>query len=180
MWLDSTTSDLQLTSDYADRMRTARFADIHCSISRASAVVADPWSLLVLRDLFLGLSTYEQLHRDLGIATNVLADRLDRLEAEGVIERRPYSERPPRDAYHLTASGRDLYGVILTLMAWGDRHRAPEGAPLRLTHGDHAASPRVTCDACGEELTADSVTVHGGPGGRHARGTAVIAELLAR
>src|SRR3982750_968444 len=95
-----------------------RFAAMHCSIARTAGVIADPWTLLVLRDLFLGVNRYEELRRDLGIATNMLADRLERLVADGLAERRRYQERPPRDEYLLTARGRDLFTVALTVMAW--------------------------------------------------------------
>src|SRR5690349_8852205 len=128
-----------------------RFADIHCSVARAGGLVADPWTLLILRDLFLGLRRYEELRRDLGVATNVLADRLDRLVSAGLAERHRYAERPVRHEYRLTDAGRDLYGVVLALMAWGDRHLAAEGPPLRLIHAacGKSAAPTVACDQCG-------------------------------
>jgi DNA-binding HxlR family transcriptional regulator len=156
-----------------------RFAAIHCSIARAAGAVADPWTLLVLRDLFLGMRRYEELRRDLGVATNVLADRLDRLVAEGLAERHPYAARPMRYEYRLTDAGRELYGIVVALMAWGDRHRAgPGGAPMRLVHAGHAAVPAVTCDRCGEVLTPETVRPLSGPGGRSAPGTALVAEFL--
>jgi DNA-binding HxlR family transcriptional regulator len=159
-----------------------RFAAMHCSIARTAGVVGDPWTLLVLRDLFLGINRYEELRRDLGIATNMLADRLDRLVSDGLVERRRYEQRPPRDEFLLTARGRDLFTVALTVMAWGDRHEAPDGPPMRLRHDGcgHPATPRVTCDHCGGELRLDNVTVLPGPGGRDAPGTTVVAERLLR
>lgn len=161
-------------------MNNERFSRIHCSVARASRVAADPWTLLVLRDLFLGLGRYEELRRDLGIATNVLADRLERLVTEGLAVRHRYLDHPPRNEYHLTEAGKDLYGVVLTLMAWGDRHRAADGPPLTLTHRTcgEATTPTVTCDRCGEKLTPDTVDAAPGPGGRTAPGTALIADLL--
>lgn len=162
-------------------MPTTAFDAMHCSIARTADLVGDAWSLLILRDLFLGLTTFDELHRDLGIATNVLAARLDRLVTEGVLERRRYLERPPRHDYHLTAAGRDLFGVVLAMLAWGDRHRAAEGPPLVLTHDTcgSACTPSVTCAACGGALEASAVTAAPGPGGRAARGTALIGERLA-
>lgn len=108
------------TLDAVDR---TRFADIPCSVSRAAGAIADPWTLLVLRDLFLGLRRFEELRQDLGIATNILTARLDHLVAERLVERRRYHAHPPRDEYLLTDAGRDLHGIVLALLAWGDRHR---------------------------------------------------------
>ncbi|RJL23095.1 winged helix-turn-helix transcriptional regulator [Bailinhaonella thermotolerans] len=157
-----------------------RFADIHCSVSRAAGVAADPWTLLILRDLFLGLNRYEELRRDLGIATNVLADRLDRLVADGLAERHAYQDNPLRHAYRLTPAGRDLYPVLLTLLAWGDRHRSEGGPPLRLLHADcgHPAVPSLTCSHCGGALTPETTTAAPGPGGRAAPGTALVPGRL--
>ncbi|MFF4343281.1 winged helix-turn-helix transcriptional regulator [Kitasatospora sp. NPDC001540] len=163
-------------------MDRTRFADIPCSVSRAAGAVADPWTLLVLRDLFLGLRRFEELRQDLGIATNILSARLDHLVAEGLVERRRYSAHPPRDEYLPTDAGRDLHGVVLALLAWGDRHRSdPAGAPLvpRHTTCGHPARPVVACDHCGGELTDGTVEFVPGPGGRPARGTAVVAARLA-
>lgn len=158
-----------------------RFAAISCSIARTAGLVADPWTLLVLRDLFLGLHRYDELRRDLGVATNVLADRLDRLVVAGLVRREAYQQAPVRHEYRLTAAGRDLHGVVLALLAWGDRHLAPDGPPLLVVHHDcgHRTAPTVTCDRCGGALTDDSVDVRPGPGGRHGPGTALIAERLA-
>ncbi|PSL04557.1 HxlR family transcriptional regulator [Haloactinopolyspora alba] len=158
-----------------------RFATVACSIARTAGVVADPWTLLVLRDLFLGVHRYEELRRDLGVATNVLADRLDRLTEAGLISRHEYQRAPVRHEYRLTDAGHDLYGVVLSLMAWGDRHLAPDGPPMLLTHDTcgHDTAPVVACGRCGGELTDADVTVAPGPGGRHAPGTTVIAERLA-
>jgi DNA-binding HxlR family transcriptional regulator len=161
-------------------MKGERFSRMHCSVARAAAVVADQWTVVILRDLFLGLNRYEDLRADLGIATNILADRLDHLVAEGVVERVAYQERPVRYEYELTDAGRELYGVVLTLLTWGDRHRAVAGPPLVLVHeacGD-VAQARVTCSECGGELKAGEVRHAAGPGGRRAPGTALVDTVL--
>lgn len=162
-------------------MNGDRFATIHCSIARTAGVMGDPWTLLILRDLFLGLTKYEQLRGDLGIATNVLADRLDHLVAAGLVERFAYQDRPVRHRYALTDAGRDAYSVLLTMVAWGDRHQAPAGPPLRLVHQDcgEPTAAVVVCRHCGGELRPDSVRAQAGPGGAKAPGTMVIAERLA-
>jgi DNA-binding HxlR family transcriptional regulator len=93
-----------------------------CSIARALELVGDRWTLLVVRDLVLGLSRFDQLLDSLGVASNVLTDRLNRLVDKGIVERVRYSERPERFEYRLTKKGRELGLVLLALMQWGDRH----------------------------------------------------------
>src|SRR6266700_5560081 len=94
----------------------------NCSIARALEVVGERWTLLIIRDVLLGLHRFDQLQESLGIARNVLTDRLNRLVDEGVLERVPYSERPERFEYRLTNKGRELGVPLLALMQWGDRH----------------------------------------------------------
>ncbi len=93
-----------------------------CSIARALEVVGDRWTLLIIRDVVLGHTRFDQLSDSLGVASNVLTDRLNRLTAEGVLERVPYNERPERFEYRLTKKGRELGLVLIALMQWGDRH----------------------------------------------------------
>ncbi len=137
-----------------------------CSIARALSVVGDRWTLLVLREAFSGVTRFEGFQGRLGISRNVLASRLARLTAEGVFEQVAYQEGPRRHAYRLTAKGQDLYPVLVSLLAWGDRWLAgPEGPPVRLVHacGAHI-QPRSACPECGEELRADGVRALAGPG----------------
>src|SRR5687767_11653395 len=123
-----------------------------CSLARALEHVGERWTLLILRDLFLGLRRFEQFQEDLGIARNVLTARLEKLVADGLVERRPYSERPPRHEYRLTEKGIDLWPVLVALLQWGDRHEpVPGGPPLVLEHkgcGGGVTSHRI-CDRCG-------------------------------
>ena len=93
-----------------------------CSIARALEIVGERWTLLVIRDVFLGLHRFDQLQQSLGIARNVLTDRLKRLVEEGILERVAYSERPLRYEYRLTAKGRDLQIALVALRQWGDEH----------------------------------------------------------
>jgi len=93
-----------------------------CSVARTLELVGDRWTLLVLRDVVLGNYRFDQLLASLGVASNVLTDRLNRLVAEGILERVRYSERPERFEYRLTGKGRDLGVPLLALMQWGDRH----------------------------------------------------------
>lgn len=98
------------------------FADT-CPISRSLAVAGDAWSLLILRDAHAGLTRFDQFRKSLGIAPTILTRRLAALTEEGLLEKRRYSERPPRDEYHLTAAGQDFLPVLFMLGAWGRRHR---------------------------------------------------------
>jgi len=93
-----------------------------CSIARALELVGERWTLLIIRDAFLGLRRFDQFQDSLGVARNVLTNRLNRLVEEGILERTAYSERPPRFEYRLTEKGRDLGVALLALMQWGDRH----------------------------------------------------------
>src|SRR3954454_16966254 len=94
----------------------------NCSIARALEVVGERWTLLIIRDVFLGLRRFDVLQQSLGIARNVLADRLNRLVEEGVLERVRYSERPERFEYRLTRKGRELNIALTGLRQWGDKY----------------------------------------------------------
>jgi len=94
----------------------------NCSIARALEVVGERWTLLIIRDVFLGLRRFDQLQESLGIARNVLTDRLNRLVDEGIVERVAYNERPPRYEYRLTPKGLELNVALTALRQWGDKH----------------------------------------------------------
>lgn len=133
-----------------------------CSVARTLDVIGDKWSLLILRDAFYGVRRFDDFQEDLGIARNVLTDRLQKLVATGVFERRPYEERPPRYEYRLTDKGRALLPVLLAMIAWGDRWANDSDIPpVTLTHTkcDHVTHAVVCCDACGGELTLRDVRV---------------------
>jgi DNA-binding HxlR family transcriptional regulator len=94
----------------------------NCSIARALEIVGERWTLLIVRDAFLGLRRFDQFQESLGIARNVLTDRLNRLVEEGILERVRYSERPERYEYRLTGKGRELNIALTALRQWGDKH----------------------------------------------------------
>src|SRR3954451_17817739 len=126
-----------------------------CSIARSLEIVGERWTLLVLRDAFRGKRRFEDFQRSLGIARNVLTERLGRLVGEGVVERRRYQERPARYEYRLTEKGKDLWPVMVDLLQWGDRHCADaDGPPVTLSHRDcgGGVDERRTCTACGAAL----------------------------
>lgn len=95
----------------------------HCPIARSLLCVGDAWSVLILRDAFLGLTRFDEFRKSLGIAPTMLTSRLAALTEEGLLEKRRYMERPPRDEYVLTAAGRDFLPVLIMLNAWGTQHR---------------------------------------------------------
>ncbi|MBL4834777.1 MAG: helix-turn-helix transcriptional regulator [Pseudomonas sp.] len=111
-------------------MKTKSFAGMRCSVAGALEIIGDRWTLLLLRDLGLGLSRYDDFRKSCGIPTTTLSKRLQSLEKHGVVNRTRYSDRPPRDEYHLTEKGRDLWKVTTALREWGDRWDASGfGAP---------------------------------------------------
>ena len=108
-------------------MQRKSFGNMQCPIARSLERVGEWWSILILRDAFQGLTQFDQFQKDLGIAPNMLTRRLTALVDAGLLERRRYTERPPRDEYVLTERGRDFRPVLWALLAWGNRHFAPEG-----------------------------------------------------
>ncbi len=150
---------------------------MHCSIAQAVGVVAEPWTPLILRDLFLGVRRFDDLAEDLGISRNLLTRRLDHLVSAGVVERQPYQDRPPRHEYVLTEAGRDIVPALITLMSWGDRWATPPGGPpALLVHScGQQFTPVVTCPHCGGEANAETVLAVRGPGAAQGPGTMVLA-----
>jgi DNA-binding HxlR family transcriptional regulator len=108
-------------------MRNSGLADSLCPVARTVARVGDIWSLMILRDAVLGRTRFDEFRRSLGVAPNILTDRLRRLVEAGLLERRRYSQRPPRDEYVLTDMGRDFRPVIDAMVAFGER-RLPRRA----------------------------------------------------
>ena len=122
-----------------------------CSVAAALEVVGERWSLLIVRDVLLGLRRFDQLQADLGVARNVLQSRLERLVEAGVLEKHRYQDRPERFEYRLTEKGLDLWPVIVSLLQWGDKYAAPGGPPVLLTHkgcGGAVDEHRI-CARCG-------------------------------
>ena len=111
-------------------MQHKSFGNMQCPIARGLERVGERWSMLILRDAFHGLTRFDQFQKSLDIAPNMLTRRLNALVEAGLLERRSYSEHPPRHEYVLTERGRDFRPVLWTLLAWGNRHFAPEGASV--------------------------------------------------
>lgn len=158
------------------------FSEMACSTARALEAIGDRWSLLIVRDALYGLRRFEEFTADLGIARNVLTDRLAKLVDQGIFDRVEYEQRPPRHEYVLTAKGRDLLGVVLAMAAWGDRWAgdSPE-PPVQFDHRDCGATgitPTVSCSACGDPLLLGGVRAHPSPvtGARAAARSMTVAD----
>jgi DNA-binding HxlR family transcriptional regulator len=145
-----------------------------CSIARPIFVLGERWTLIVLRQAFLGSRRFEEFHSSLGISRSLLADRLGTLVAAGILERRPYrSEQRTRLEYRLTAKGRDLWPVLMALRAWGDRYMAPDGPFVVYRHRDceGVVDVQYVCAGCGQQhLSVRDVVPVPGPGAARANG----------
>jgi len=113
-------------------MQHKSFRNMPCPIARSLERVGEWWSMLIMRDALHGLTRFDEFQNSLGIAPNMLTRRLNALVEAGLLERHRYSVRPPRDEYKLTARGRDFRPVLIALLAWGNRHFAPEGASVTI------------------------------------------------
>ncbi|MDQ1043702.1 helix-turn-helix domain-containing protein [Streptomyces sp. V4I2] len=131
-----------------------------CSIADTLAVVGEKYSLLVLREVCLGNRRFDQLVRNIGAPRDILATRLRRLVDAGILTKRAYSERPQRFEYRPTQAGLELEPVLMTLMAWGDRHlHRHDDRPMVVEHScGHELAPVVTCRACGDTVRHEDLT----------------------
>jgi DNA-binding HxlR family transcriptional regulator len=127
-----------------------------CSVARALQIIGDRWSFLIIREGFFGVRRFDELQENLGIAPNILSDRLQRLVGQGVFDRVRYQERPDRFEYRFAEKGKDLYGSMIVMGRWGDRWLSADGPPLLLRHLDcgHDFEPVIACDRCGGEIAA--------------------------
>lgn len=142
-------------------MRRTSFADWPCSVARTVDLLGDWWTPLVLREAMYGVTRFEEFERRLGIGRNVLTQRLARLVDEGVLEKVAYQQHPLRHDYRLTDKGRDLFGVLAAMLAWGDRWQQPGRPPVVLRHEacGHDTDAVVACGSCGERLDLSEVTL---------------------
>jgi len=150
-------------------VRWSEINEMKCSVARALSVIGDRWTLLIVRDSFLGLRRFEDFQRDLRMTRHRLAARLRKLVDAGILERVQYHDRPRRFEYRLTEKGLDLYPVVVALLRWGDRWMADsDGPPIELLHrncGRHVM-PVLTCPACNQEVNARTMSARLGPGSK--------------
>ncbi len=147
-------------------MQRTDFGEMACSVARTMDVIGEPWSPLILRDVWAGLSRFDALQADLGISRKVLTERLKHLVDHEVLERHPYDRRP-RYEYRLTPRGTELLDVLMVMVGWGDRWLADEhGAPVLYRHRTCGAISHVDlrCDRCSQPMHADQVELLPGPG----------------
>ena len=148
-------------------MKWEDLADEPCSVARTVAVIGDRWTLMILRDVFLGVRRFEDFHARLGISRTITAERLKALTDEGVLRKVAYQDRPVRHEYRLTDKGLDLYPVIMAIVNFGDRHYAGEAGPP-LLHRHKACGcdfqPVMTCSECHAPVGAREVETRPGPG----------------
>jgi DNA-binding HxlR family transcriptional regulator len=161
-------------------MQHKSFGNLQCPIARSLERVGKWWSILILRDAFQGLTRFDEFQKSLDIAPNMLTRRLKALVEVGLLERRRYSEHPPRDEYLLTERGRDFRPVLWSLLAWGNKHFAPEGASVLLVDSKTGApaDPVLVDRASGRALTSPEFCAAAGPAAneRTRRRHALIAE----
>jgi DNA-binding HxlR family transcriptional regulator len=146
-------------------MQRKSFGEMPCPIARSLERVGEWWSILILRDALHGLKRFDQFQKSLGIAPNVLARRLSCLVDAGLLERRCYSDRPPRDEYVPTPRGHDFRPVLVALLAWGNKHFAPEGASVVLvnTRTGMAVEPVLVDPVSGHPVEEPEYAFAAGP-----------------
>jgi DNA-binding HxlR family transcriptional regulator len=147
-------------------MQRTNFGDMACSIARTLDVIGEPWSPLILRDVWVGMNRFDAIQADLGISRKVVTERLNHLVERAVLERRPYDRRP-RYEYHLTDKGAELVDLLMVMVAWGDKWLAGKpGPPVLYRH--HACgkigSVELRCTHCGEPMRAGDVELLPAPG----------------
>ena len=144
-------------------MRRTRFDDAPCPIARTTDLIGDWWTPLVLREAFLGRRKFEEFQEALGIPRAVLAQRLERLVDEGMLERHRYEERPPRDEYRLTAKGRAFWDVLAAMWRWGSDWLWPDGdgppVALKDRESGRVVRPLVVDEQTGEPLDVRTLRI---------------------
>jgi DNA-binding HxlR family transcriptional regulator len=142
------------------------FPDQNCSIAASLAVIGERWTLLVMREVLLGRRRFADIRQQLGVAPNILSDRLQTLVEQGLLERHRYGKHPEALEYLPTDKGIDISPVLVALMQWGDKYSAPHGPPRVYVHTGcgHDAHPELHCAHCGERLTPRELKVRPGPG----------------
>jgi DNA-binding HxlR family transcriptional regulator len=148
-------------------MQRTQFGEMACSIARTMDVIGEPWSPLIVRNIYIGITRFDQLQQSLGISRKVLAERLRWLTDTGVLARREYSAKPARSEYVLTDKGLELFDVLMVMVRWGDRWLAGEAGPPVLYR--HHACGQIShvdlhCSVCDQPMHATDIDVLPGPG----------------
>ena len=146
-------------------MQRTSFGAMSCPIARSLQRVGEWWSILILRDAFAGITRFEAFQKSLGIAPGMLTRRLEALVESGLLARHRYCEKPPRHEYRLTARGADFRPVLIALLAWGNRHFAPEGASIQVVDAatGQQAEPILVDRASLRPILSDAFRLAPGP-----------------
>jgi len=155
-------------------MQRTQFHDMACSIARTLDVIGEPWSPLILRDVWVGIRRFDEMQADLGISRKVLTERLKWLVQAGVLAREPYSHRPARSQYVLTAKGTELVELLMVMAKWGDRWTAGDaGPPVLYRHRacGEIAHVELHCSACDRPMSAGDIDLLPGPATARAAAT---------
>ena len=146
-------------------MSRSGLAQKTCTVARTVEMFGDEWTLMILREMFLGGRRFDELLRQTGASPHTLSQRLKRMEAIGVVHRETYSERPPRHEYRLTDKGRDLWAVIVSMKVWGDKWLNHGETPVAIRHVScgHIVVPLMCCPQCGEPMDAHDAQAHLSP-----------------
>ncbi|MFE3226462.1 winged helix-turn-helix transcriptional regulator [Nocardia sp. NPDC059228] len=147
-------------------MRRTSFEDMNCSIAQCLEVVGEWWTLLIVRDALFGITRFDDFRSRLGIARNVLTQRLEHLVAQGILDKTPYQDNPVRYDYLLTDKGRSLWTILAAMRQWGDEWAAPDGPPIESVHKScgHVMTVHPVCSECGDHLTVKDLRAKLGPG----------------
>ncbi|MEV6773445.1 helix-turn-helix domain-containing protein [Nocardia sp. NPDC051030] len=147
-------------------MRRVSFEDMNCSIAQCLEAVGEWWTLLIIRDALFGVTRFDDFRSRLGIARNVLTQRLEHLVAQGILEKTPYQDNPVRYDYNLTEKGRALWTVVTAMRQWGDDWAAPDGPPIQSTHKScgHTMTVQPACSECGDPVHLKELRLQLGPG----------------
>lgn len=162
-------------------MQRKSFRNMQCPVARSLERIGEWWSILILRDAFLGATRFDQFQKSLGIAPNMLTRRLNKLVESGLLERHRYSDHPPRDEYRLTERGHDFRPVLWSLLAWGNRHFAPEGPSVVLVSAEtgQRADPILVDRVSGLPMTSSRFKSAAGPAAdQHTRQQHTLANQL--
>ena len=147
-------------------MRWNDIDTVECSIARALSVVGERWTMMIVRDVFLGIRRFDALQQDLGLTSHRLSHRLGKLVRDGILARVLYEKRPRRYEYRLTPKGIDLFPLIVVLNSWGDRWMAGrEGPPIELIHRKcrKVIRPQLDCPDCKEPIVPRDMSLRPGP-----------------
>jgi DNA-binding HxlR family transcriptional regulator len=147
-------------------MRWNEIDTMTCSIARTLSVIGDRWTMLIIRDVFLGIRRFEAIQRDLRLTSHRLSDRLRKLVRDGILKRVEYEMHPRRFEYRLTEKGIDLYPLIVVMIRWGDRWMADrEGVPVELVHRPcgHSIKPELVCPSCKSKIEPREMSARPGP-----------------